>query len=169
MAPLRYSVYHHAKKYGMKLNIILIYSSDGKTVVDSIGAYTESNTNENADWAYGYADFYSKITLDSYGRIVKEQFANGTVTNYSYDNKGNLIKPGVTYTNKTNIFQTSKTLMFVTRDYSMNMATGYATQFNSNQLPVKFNSGYLPLITKVESVTLDPYEHQNISVKYRCK
>lgn len=145
------------------------YSSDGKTVVDSIGTYTGSNTAEDAGWLYSSADFYSKITLDAYGRIVKEQYGDGTVTNYSYDSKGNLIKPGVTYTIKTNIFQTNKALMFVSRDYSMNAATGYASQFNSNQLPVKINSGYLPLVTKVESVILDPYEHQNISVKYKCE
>ncbi|MFT3747303.1 MAG: hypothetical protein QM768_03265 [Agriterribacter sp.] len=109
------------------------------------------------------------ITLDNWGRIIK--YGD---TNYSYDASGNLVKPGVTYTSKKSIFQTNKVLMFVARDYSVNTPTGYATQFNSNQLPVKFNSGFLPIFTQqsypFESQNSESgYENQNVKVEYKCK
>ena len=102
------------------------------------------------------------IFLDSWGRIVKA----GSKT-YSYDASGNLIKPGVRYTSKTSIFQTDKTLMFITRDYSVNTPVGVATRFNSNQLPVQFNSGELALF--VTNPDRPDFEKPSPQVTYQCK
>ncbi|MFT4017246.1 MAG: hypothetical protein QM668_09815 [Agriterribacter sp.] len=140
-----------------------------KSIIDSVGTYTSSGTDINDGWEYGYASFYSRITMDNYGRVIKEEFSDGNTVSYNYDNKGNLIKPGVTYTNKTNTLQTSKALMFVTRNYSVNATTGSATQFNTNGLPVKINAGYLPVITEIYPGLISPFDQQNVTVKYICK
>jgi hypothetical protein len=87
---------------------------------------------------------------------------------YNYDANGNLVKPGVTYTNKTSMLQTNKTLMFISRDYSVNAPAGFATQFNSNKLPVKVNSGKLPIFTR-GGVSGVYYDNENIRVEYQCK
>lgn len=113
-----------------------------------------------------YGDFVGvdSIFLDSWGRIVKD----GSRT-YSYDASGNLIKPGVRYTNKTSIFQTDKTLMFITRDYSVNAPVGMATQFNSNQLPVKLNPGEPALFVTTFDLYRPDFENPGTKVTYQCR
>jgi hypothetical protein len=130
-------------------------------VVDSIFTYTEGDISTNSRPEYFSGSEVQKYTLDSYGRIISWSDQYGHSANYSYNSNGNLILTGVTYTNKTSIYQTHKTWMFLARDYSVNIADGIATQFNSNKLPVKFNNNKLPLFF---------YDFdKNITVMYQCK
>ncbi|HRP32910.1 MAG TPA: RHS repeat protein [Agriterribacter sp.] len=121
----------------------------------------------NDDWRIkNRPEFYSyyrvsTIELDNFERIIKETDSGGFVTTYSYDQNGNLIKPGVTYTNKTSILQTNKVWMFLARDYSVNSPEGSATKYNQFKLPVKLN--YLPS-TWPQAVPT----HPGISVNYQC-
>lgn len=115
------------------------------------------------EW-YGGISSVDSIILDSWGRIVKH---GGTT--YNYDASGNLVKPGVRYTSQKSMLQTDKTLMFITRDYSVNTPVGIATQFNSNQLPVKFNPGEPALFVTTLYSNEHTYEKQSAKVTYQCK
>lgn len=136
------------------------YKSDHE-IIDSTWDYTFSTLYDNGVIINGSSLNISSIKLDDYGRIVKDK--NGS---YNYDASGNLIKPGVTYTSKKSILQTNKTLMFINRDYSINTRVGYAYQFNTNQLPTKFNTGKLPFFTEYYP---NGNDNQNIRVEYLCK
>lgn len=69
------------------------------------------------------------------------------VTTYDYDSNGNLQPPApwpaiTTYDNKVNALRTNDTWLFLTRDYSKNNKQE-ASQYNSEGLPVKFDSVYV--------------------------
>lgn len=146
---------------------------DDNTIIDSSFVYAQVNIDQNDELVYGSNNPYynSIITLDSYNRIAKVEYPYiDSVEYYNYDSRGNLIKPGLTYTNKTSIFQTDKVFMFVNRDYSINTPSGYANKFNSNGLPVKFNSGYLPFFTNGSIIPVTwYYSNQDIIVEYQCR
>lgn len=78
---------------------------------------------------------------DQYGRIIhtsQDWFSSPGFpldTYYSYDSKGNLVIPGVTYDNKVSVHRTNRIWMFIDRNYSLNNA--YATAWNNNGLPTK--------------------------------
>lgn len=133
-------------------------------IIDSVYSYANGRPSNSATPETGDLHHIVKITLDTYGRVIKDEYASDFIT-YNYDGAGNLITPGVTYTSKTSIFQTNKTMMFIARDYSVNTQVGEATQYNSNQLPVKFTSQRLRFFVTQGFVGYD----QNISVSYKCK
>ena len=135
---------------------------NNNTIIDSAFTYAggfSDNDDETVSGSYAGASY---IILDDFGRIVKDKKAT-----YNYDANGNLVKPGATYTNKTSMLQTNKTLMFISRDYSVNAPAGFATRFNSNKLPVKINSGKIPIFTDGHSGVY--YDNENIRVEYQCK
>ncbi|HRO44257.1 hypothetical protein [Agriterribacter sp.] len=139
-----------------------VYVNDN-TIIDSLFSYAVAASYNDDERVYGSFSGASYITIDNFGRIVKDKNAT-----YNYDANGNLVKPGVTYTNKTSMLQTNKTLMFISRDYSVNAPAGFATQFNSNKLPVKVNSGKLPIFTR-GGLSGIYYDNENIRVKYQCR
>jgi hypothetical protein len=136
---------------------------NNNTIIDSLFNYASGPSDNDDETVSGNFMDASNITIDNFGRIVKDRNAT-----YNYDANGNLVKPGVTYTNKTSMLQTNKTLMFISRDYSVNAPAGFATQFNSNKLPVKVNSGKLPIFTR-GGVSGVYYDNENIRVEYQCK
>ena len=81
---------------------------------------------------------------------------------YSYDANGNLVKPGVSYSNKTNIRQISKVWMFLDRDYRINSPNGAASQYNQHKLPVK-------LIEMPHFIHEFGGDYHDIVVNYKCK
>lgn len=143
------------------------YKSDNE-VIDSVWTYSGGTINGEEIAVSVDVNTALKsvtlITLDSYGRIIKDGDKS-----YSYDASGNLVKPGVTYTGKKSLLQTNKALMFVNRNYSVNTEVGAATQFNSNQLPTKFNNHRLPFFVYDSNSGEYPDKDQNIVVKYICK
>lgn len=139
--------------------------------------YVNKTTIMDTMFVYANGDFFNtdrpdpndyyhlkKISLDNYGRIIKiedDQSAYPVIT-FEYDSKGNLIKPGVTYTNKINIKQTNRVWMFITQDYSMNAPAGEADSYNNNNLPAT---------AKKFSFTIYPsdLEDQEVRIKYHCE
>jgi hypothetical protein len=81
---------------------------------------------------------------DIYGRISKtiREVLNSShyvdSTTYTYNSQGNLVRPGITYDNKLNIYQTHKLWMFIARDYSVNNPF-IADAYNNAHLPVKLS------------------------------
>lgn len=99
-------------------------------------------------------DVYYEVSYkyDAKGRIKKSVFKDTTLpgspviipTSYDYDNRGNLIKPGVVYDKQTNPNHTNKVWMFLDKDYSVNNPVS-AIRYNWGKLPVAFGkvNGYL--------------------------
>jgi hypothetical protein len=115
----------------------------------------------------------STYTLDNWGRIIRDSTAYYNfgypppppdIFNYTYDAHGNLIRPGVTYDNKVNIYRTNAVWMLVYQNYSANnpLTDSFAT-YNSYGLPVSIvNPG-----AKVGGALFD-YIFNNMNVKYSC-
>jgi hypothetical protein len=133
-------------------------------VIDSMFIYASGNSQSNTP-IYPSEGQEIRFELDDYGRIIKEIRYDETIV-YTYDQSGNLVKPGVTYTSKKNIKQTNKVWMFIARDYSVNTPVGDASQYNSNNLPVVFNK-LIPGILDPTVFYLQPNE--KVRVSYQCK
>jgi hypothetical protein len=100
------------------------------------------------------------LTLDGWGRVIKETDVDyGTEIIYNYDANGNLIIPGTSYSNKTNIRQTNKIFALIDRNYSVNQPLGDAAQYNNNDLPVKFNI----------ELKMGDHHYSKAVVTYSCK
>lgn len=108
-------------------------------IIDSLFIYPDGDFTIDAKPKAYSSVRVSILLLDSWGRVTKETNSDGSEVNYTYDASGNLTLPGITYTNKTNIRQTSKTWMLIDRNFSVNQPKGDATTYNSNNLPVKLN------------------------------
>ncbi len=109
------------------------------TIIDSVFDYPDGDYTVSFRPTSYNSVKVSTLTLDGWGRVVKDSYLGET---YKYDTNGNLINPGVSYSNKTNIRQTNKAWMLIDRNYSINQPLGEAAQFNNNNLPVKFNSNF---------------------------
>lgn len=133
-------------------------------IIDSIFTYASGNWNvsdrpENFDET---GMIIIECELDVFGRVKKER-REGPYEDiiYNYDANGNL-QPSVGYSNKTNIRQTNKVWMFISRDYSVNSPIGDASQYNGQKLPVALNA--MPYF-----IGGFPFEFKDIEVKYKCK
>ncbi|MBW7891499.1 MAG: hypothetical protein H3C48_10850 [Chitinophagaceae bacterium] len=153
--------------------------TDDYNIIDTIAFYTQGRPLTS-----NYPDNYSHIEiehikLDTYGRVaeVKEFDGDGNyinTTNYSYDASGNLIAPGATYTDKMNMYQTSKTLMFVYKDYSVNDRVGNTVSYNNKNLPKKLEPkgqiySKIPLFNFDEEGSPHYDMDHYITVSYDCK
>jgi hypothetical protein len=119
-----------------------------KTIIDTAYYYEGRITDPHAP--YEANDFAVWIyELDVVGRIIKSTFYNqispeAETIKFSYDEKGNLKKPGISYDDKVNITRTNKIWMFLNKDYSMNNSLG--AKDSNNQVKIKsYNSSGLPL------------------------
>ncbi|MFT3747687.1 MAG: hypothetical protein QM768_05195 [Agriterribacter sp.] len=139
-------------------------------ITDSIFPYGSGNYLVSDRPEGGVAPYtIVEITLDNYGRIIKTSTWNTkdparVEKAYTYDASGNLVKPGVTYSNKTNIKQTNKVWMFLAGDYSVNAPAGEALAYNSNNLPV--------LYRKRVPFFAEPYltpDDSQAKIYYNCK
>ena len=127
-----------------------IYSSGDYTVTDRPDTYVEVRV--------------SKLTLDAWGRIIKEESDLFGVTTYRYDFNGNLTRPVVTYTNKLNIRQTNKVWQLIDRDYSIHQPAGEVETFNSYNLPYQFKNE-IPVPGLLSTFSIYP----GAVVSYRCE
>lgn len=137
-------------------------------IIDSTFIYCSGDytVNDHPD-SYSYMKI-RELTLDLFGRITKEvttyDDASGSEERiFSYNADGNLIKPGVTYTNKPNIRQTHKVWRFIDMDYSINQPEGEVDVFNAYNLPYQFND------ERFGSRSSElPIAYPNTVVEYRC-
>jgi hypothetical protein len=101
-------------------------------------------------YAGGDARYETRFYYDLYGRVVKitrkyyydaypQDGLGETTTGYiKYDQRGNRIRNGVTYDNKTSMYRTHPLWMFLHLDYSINNGMK-ATTYNNAGLPLTFN------------------------------
>lgn len=120
--------------------------------------------------------------FDDFGRLIQstqllEAYPeHQLVTHYQYDSRGNLIKPGVTYSNKINIYQTNKVWMFLARDYSKNAQEEESITYNAYGLPEEFDlndlyncqtSFFFDIYSVCGNFTPRPVEKGKVT--YQCK
>ena len=95
----------------------------------------------------------SRYELDGKGRTIRTevQHVSGTTSstthfNTSYDNRGNMVMPGIVYDNKVNVYRTNKVWQLLFQDYSMNNPIFPATTFYPPTTGITaFNKWGLPL------------------------
>jgi YD repeat-containing protein len=109
-----------------------------------IGVDTNYVLGTLSDKPRNYFDrIISQIQYDSEGRIIRVSSTNmsgaHTETTYTYDARGNLVYPGVTYDDKINLNRTNDIWMFLNRDYSMNNPF-FADAYNSAGYPTVINT-----------------------------
>ena len=134
-------------------------------IIDSTFEYAQGDwsVNDVPDDAEDALMSITRYELDYLGRVIKETggFYDENIT-YTYDSNGNLVKPGVNYSNKINLRRTNKVWMFLDRDYSLNSPVGDASQYNGEKLPVKLNE--MP-----QFIYDADFGFNDIVVKYKCK
>lgn len=139
---------------------------DKWTIVDSqfnyVGLITDPEPPHSGITAYTY-----KYTLDAWGRIIKSfDYFGPTITSYSYDSRGNLVRPGVQYDDKVNIYRTSSAFMLTRMDYSANNplpGTQTIDSYNTYCLPTRYTSR-----SGHTTNELFGYYYTGASVRYAC-
>ncbi|MFT3948697.1 MAG: hypothetical protein QM763_17165 [Agriterribacter sp.] len=130
---------------------IFVYSGGDYAVNDHPDTYVSVNV--------------SHLTLDMFGRIIKEETIEESgytsEKTFVYNADGNLIIPGVTYSGKPNIRQTNKIWQFIDRNYSVNQPRGEVAVFNTYSLPYIFRS---PMSSQSEVLPIAP----EAVVTYNC-
>jgi hypothetical protein len=151
-------------KYNRLVQFVRPYTNGSYETMDKYG-YNSKNQIVR-DTLYAFGDFLDSVALpaeqpnrytsyeyDVQNRIIGQTdsiFSPGNILaavtheSYSYDDKGDLISPGVVYDNKLNIRRTNKVWMFITKDYSVNNPF-IATEYNEHGLPIAFSSAYTAL------------------------
>jgi|HubBroStandDraft_1064217.scaffolds.fasta_scaffold64316_2 hypothetical protein len=127
-----------------------------RTVVDSFFNYDGPGIPPIANPPAGYVVLtVSRYDLDDKGRTIKTyvQYIAGVAsfsdTFYThYDDRGNVVTPGITYDHKINPYRTNKIWQLIYQDYNMNNpiypatlyhpATTGITAFNKFGLPVSY-------------------------------
>jgi YD repeat-containing protein len=103
------------------------YDRSGKVITDSI--YT----------MYGISGRLI-LELDEKGRVIKTTstgpYPGMTVTTYNYDERGNLVMPGVVYDDQVNMHRTNKVFQLIDLDYSRNNPF-IADAYNKTGLPTR--------------------------------
>lgn len=139
---------------------------DKRTIIDSQFNYV-GLINDPEPPHSGLTSYVYKYTLDAWSRIIKSlDYFSSSVTSYVYDDRGNLVRPGVQYDNKVNIYRTSSAFMLIRKDYSAN------NPLPGTQAIDSYNTYYLPLhYTSLNGNTTNElfgYYYTGASVAYSC-
>jgi hypothetical protein len=128
---------------------------DSHTITDTAYDYV-GDINDPEPPHSSFDTYFTIDKLDEFGRIIKSiDFAElngnleGTLLSppqtYAYDANGDLVRAGVTYDNKINLYQTNSVWMLINNDYSVHNPLN---QVYSPGLPLtipKYNPIGLPL------------------------
>jgi hypothetical protein len=123
----------------------------------------------------------SRYELDKEGRTIRTEVkrepgtaSSTTSYNTRYDNRGNMVRPGIVYDDKVNVYRTNKVWQLLFQDYSMNnpifpATTFYPpttgiTAFNKWGLPL----GYAPNEGHPEPAIFFYILFQNLEISYSC-
>lgn len=116
-----------------------------KTIVDTTFDYQGLSTGPPPTSAPYSRDVY---TLDNEDRIISW---NGV--SFQYDRNGDLVRSGITYDNKVNLYRTNPAFLLINRDYSLHNALyNYSLIYPYSPIPLDitgYNSFGLPLEFKV--------------------
>ncbi|WP_153801272.1 hypothetical protein [Foetidibacter luteolus] len=135
------------------------YTNDPRVIIDSLFSYGDGGWPGDSPTDYFTVDVF-KIILDNRGRIVKWWDID-----FTYDAQGNLEYPGETYTydNKVNIRRTSRTWMFIERDFSINNVKQSLGSliYNKARLPQHLYDAHTPW-------AFLQLEYNNAYITYSC-
>jgi hypothetical protein len=118
-----------------------IYNGRGQIIIDS----------NRRNYTGGDSRYEDRLYYDFFGRITKvvskfyydyydaEEVGTVVTGNFEYDERGNLIKPGVVYDDKVSIYRTNPIWMLIHRNYSMNNEIT-ATAYNAQGLPLSYDT-----------------------------
>jgi hypothetical protein len=99
---------------------------DGQTVTDTSYDYV-GDINSPEPPHSSFDTYLVMDKLDGFGRIIRQYTldpANGSIQGspqiFFYDARGDKVRPGVTYDNEFDLYQTNSVWMFIFNDYSVN-------------------------------------------------
>ena len=149
----QYDYHFRYDGFGRLTDFIINYPGEPGAVIWH--RYSYPNRKTIVDTTYGYVGLidgppptYSfDIYVDIYHLDDKDRIISDNDTHFQYDRNGNLVRSGVTYDNKVNLFRTNAVWLLINKDFSLNnplngipngppplLITGY----NSERLPLGF-------------------------------
>lgn len=128
------------------------YNNKELIVQDStyIWVFMEGNSHPSETAEFRHSTIFTYDVTDRMTRAIhyfEEPDEEGNTTiytdtaNYTYNNDGNLVRPGANYDDKINICRTNKIWMFLNRDYSRNNYMP-ALSYTGKGLPLAFPVSY---------------------------
>jgi len=155
--PVANSPYDYHFRYdgfGRLTDYILNYSGNPGAVIWH--RYSYPNVKTIVDTSYDYVGLidgpsptYSFDTyVDVYRLDEKDRIISDNDIHFQYDHNGNLVRSGVTYDNKVNLYRTNAVWLLINKDFSLNNALNsipndltsfQITGYNSQKLPLGFN------------------------------
>jgi hypothetical protein len=146
-----------------------------RTIIDSIFDYQGSLNDPNPPYLPGLSITITLMQLDEEGRPVKFETHNTAVSGppssyeVSYDRNGNLVSPGVTYDDKVNIYQTSRTWQLFYGDFSRNNPNRVANEMSAlPATPAAYDAYGLPTEFLRPAGTIFGFGFAILTVKYSC-
>jgi hypothetical protein len=141
-------------------------------VVDSEFAYGDMPITAPAPPQSSFEGIVRTYRLDELGRVIWDSATYGGINTFSYDRKGNLIRPGVTYDDKLNPYTTNSVWRFLNQDYSVNnpLVDNLGYQLDTFSYS-NFNAVGLPKMLTVSSNTRGNrffYGFQTMAITYDC-
>jgi hypothetical protein len=144
-----------------------------RTIIDSIYEYQPSLNDPNPTIDPSTNITINQMQLDEEGRPVKFVTHNTGInfppdsSEVSYDRNGNLVSPGVTYDDKVNIYQTSRTWQLFYQDFSRNNRVENKYPYLP-PTPAAYNAYGLPTKFLGPFGTIFGYSFNVLTVKYSC-
>jgi hypothetical protein len=141
-----------------------VYNGQGRVIRDTVWSMgTVAGENPINEYNKGVTTY----SYDPQGRISHTHYQSITFPeavldiDYEYDSRGNLIVPGAVYDDKINYRRTSRVLMFVDRDYSVNNIKPVGT-YNAQHLPT--TSVPNTMTHKFLQLDIDKF----VEIEYKC-
>ena len=145
-------------------------------VVDSNFELAGTSTGPAPDTSV-FREIIQTYQLDALGRIINTYAGTGVngqlIGTVQYDDRGDLIRPGVTYDDKINPYQTNPVWMFITQDYSLHNPS--RTSFgNTPEVIEEYNPDGLPAVLTVAEFQsegnnfLNEFTYFTLQIVYAC-
>jgi len=119
-------------------------------VVDSNFELAGTSTGPAPDTSV-FREIIHTYQLDAFGRIINTYAGTGVngqlIGSVQYDDRGDLIRPGVTYDDNINPYQTNPVWMFINQDYSLHNPS--LSAFGGTEIVAATNPQGLPTILKI--------------------
>lgn len=147
------------------------YDASGRVFQDTSYMYGIYGAQITTFHAYKTVTTYEYDHMGRISRTVSRQLKNdaptGTVSDYkyTYNDDGNLVKPGASYDQKMNVHRTNRIWMFLNRNYSNNNLRA-GTSYNNYGLPLGFAkvTGQTPSLGMLAFFGFNDCE-----IEYECK
>lgn len=147
-----YDMHFRYDAFGRLTDFIINYADAPGAVIWN--RYSYPHPGIIVDSAFDYSDALADgpppttaidINIHTYRLDDKDRIISDNDEQFQYDRNGDLIRSGVTYDNKVNIWRTNAVWMFIAQDFSLhNPLNGIATALSPLEIPA-YNSYGLPL------------------------